>query len=396
MFIGAGPSQMAGILTAKQMGCNVVALDGNPSAPGLQIADTGVVTDVKNSTEAISLAKQFRIDYAMTVASDICLKTVADVNDALNLPGLTPNEIRYVINKSAMRTQLAKKDVPSPAFFIINDASQVLEACAEIGFPLVMKPVDNAGSRGVFYIEDASQAVEMYPQTRKESLSGEVILEEFMPGEEVSVEAFVVNGSIHILTLSDKIRTSPPFLLDERLSFPSVVEGQTKKNTINLAIEAIKGVGINNCPVHMEIILTKEGPKLVEMAARGPGFKVYTDIIPHVTGIDCVKMELDILLGNPVNIQPVHPLKGACLLFFGSDRDGIVKEITYRCSQDEMAQIYEVSIYVKPGEAVKNLSCGADRMGHLITLESTREKAESLALKIFNQIEINVLPPANS
>ncbi|MGD1151778.1 MAG: ATP-grasp domain-containing protein [Syntrophales bacterium] len=385
LIIGAGPSQAAGIVCARKYGCRVVAMDGNPEAPGLRVADVSIVKDVKDAEAAIDAAKKYKVDGVLGVASDICLPTVARVNQALGYPGLTLEQADLVTNKWAMRQRYAENGVPSSRFFLIHEESQLPEAMKTIGFPSVIKPVDNAGSRGVNYVDSEEKVRAVYAEVRAFSSIGHVILEQYMPGKEVSVEAFVARGRIHILTLSDKDRTNPPYLLDTAVIFPSAYPDDLQEKIRDVAVRAIRSLQIDNCPIHMELMVTPDGPKVVELAARGPGFKVFTDLIPFVTGVSGVDAQIRLLLGMNPDLEPRYPLKGACILFFAG-KEGIVKEIRGLDTLSRFPGIHEIEIYVKPGDRTNALTCGADRLGHLIVLGEDRESCTRVARAAFGQV----------
>ena len=389
--IGAGPSQTAGIQQAHAMGYRTVAVDGDPEAPGLEMADVGLIQDVKDKEGVLQIAQEYKVEAILSVASDICLKTAAAVTEILDLPGMPPERILPAVNKGVMRRMFTSSGVPGPRYSIIENRDFLREAMDDIGFPAVLKPVDSAGSRGVSFVESVDDLMVGYSNAVKWSPSGVTILEEFMPGPEISVEAFVANGKIHILTLSDKERTAPPSLLDTTLKFPSVQPGPEQKRVCDVAVLAIEALGIYDCPVHMEQIITPDGPKVVEMAARGPGFKVYTDIIPYVTGVNGIEAQIRLLFDKAPDLAARVPLKGACLKFFSSENDGVVKEIHNFDKVASDPEISDIEMYVKPGDKVKKLTCGQDRIGHLITFSETCERAVSLAEEAFHKIQITLL-----
>lgn len=393
LMIGAGPAQIAGILTAKRLGCWVVAIDGNPYAPGLKVADDNIVCDIKDIDGVFKIAKKYCIEGVLTIASEIALPTVAAVSQKLGFKcGLSLEQANLVTDKGKMRQRYFEAGVASPDFVVLDNDNYLLESLQKVGFPAVMKPVDNAGSRGVYYIESFQEAKDLFDNTKAFSRSGQVIVETFMAGTEVSVEAFVTQGRVCILTLSDKIRTNPPYLLDQAVIFPSAHPVECQNRIKGVAIEAIKALGIDNCPIHMEQMLTPDGPKVVELAARGPGFKVYTEIIPYVTGVDPVEAQIRLLLGHEPNFSIQEPLKGACIRFWGSEKPGVVKRVNGLAEARKFPGIHDLSLYVKKGDRVKRLTCGDARLGHVIVFASTRQEACEVVEKVFQTIQIEIEP----
>jgi biotin carboxylase len=215
-----------------------------------------------------------------------------------------------------------------------------------------------------------------------------VLIEEFMEGEESSVEAFVYENKINILALSDKIRTAPPYLLDTTVIFPSAYPLEIQNNTIEIAKKAINAVGIDMGAVHFEVMMTLSGPIPVEIAARGAGFKVYSDILPKVTGIDILKATIQCALGESANLTRIKEM--ASVLKFIEAKPGKIKKITNLDTAKEIPGIYEIEIYKKPGEIIKPLKSGDDRIGHIISFGDSREDAINSVQHVENILKIIV------
>lgn len=373
MFIGAGKYQLQGIIKAKEMGLYVIATDGSSMAPGLRLADMSYVIDVKNIEANLEVAKKNSIDGVLCVASDVSLKTVAVIAKELGLPGIGIDVAERSTDKELMRKSFVKGGVPSPKSFTVYNYEELLKKVDEVGYPAVIKPADNAGSRGVKMVTKQGDLGDAYEKAMENSRSKKVVIEEYMEGVEVSVEAFVYQGKINIIALSDKVRSAPPYLLDVEVIFPSAYSDEVKREIINVAKKAIKAIGIEMGPVHIEIMITKNGPIPVELAARGPGFKVFTDILPMITGIDILEALIKVSLGEEPNL--VHKRNLASVIKFFDASEGVVKEIIGIDEIKKIDGIYEIDIYVKVGDRVKVLTCGSDRIGHVISLAESRDKA---------------------
>ena len=390
MFIGAGAHQLKGIERAKELGLFIVASDGSEKAAGLKLADKPYVVDVKDEAANIKIAKENDIDGVVTIASEVSVRTVAAVAKELHLPGINPEVAARCTDKGLMREAFYQHQVPSPKSFPIFKRAEVDRAIKESGYPFVIKPADNAGSRGVKMVVDLTEVNEAYDQALSNSRSGKVLIEEFLDGVEVSVEAFVQNDEIHIITLSDKIRTDPPYLLDTAVLFPSKRAEAEQQRIIEVAVKAIKAIGIDIGPVHMELMMTKKGPVPVELAVRGPGFKVFTDIMPMITGIDLVGAQIKVSLGETPDLKRTKDL--AAVIKFFEAKEGRVKRITGLPVAQKMAGVYELELYVKVGEKTCALTCGADRIGHVITIADTREEAERIAGEAEKAVGLEIEP----
>ncbi|MFH0804174.1 MAG: ATP-grasp domain-containing protein [Candidatus Zambryskibacteria bacterium] len=390
MSVGAGPFQKKGIETARKMGLYVIATDMDPKAAGFSSADKSYTVDVRDAEKNLKIAKAEKINGVIAIASDVSVMTVATVNKALGLAGINPDVAERCIDKELMRKAFVAGGVPAPKFFGIHNLEELMEKSKLVKFPVVVKPADSAGSRGVQKVERPEDLPRAYEKAIGYSHKKKLVLEEFMEGVEVSVEAMVVGGKIHIMALSDKIRTEPPYLLDIQITFPSAYPKKVQEKIIYVAKRAIKAVGVTTGPIHMELMMTPNGPVPVELAARGPGFKIFSDIIPMVTGIDVMKAAIDLVMGNRPKLR--HTRKKSSTIKFLSAIAGTVKSIKGVEEIRKMKGIYEIEMYVKPGDKTKALTSGSERIGHIISFASTRKESVNVINKAVKKLNVEIIP----
>ena len=142
-------------------------------------------------------------------------------------------------------------------------------------------------------------------------------------------------------------------------------------------------------PVHMELIRSAKGVIVVELAARGAGFQVFTKILPYVTGIDTVELQIKMALGETIKINSIKQLKGASIRFI-SPKVGELKSVMGIEDAKSVAGVQEVLIYIKPGDKMRELKSGSDRIGHLIVFADNRIEAERQSQKAHELIKIEL------
>ncbi len=385
MVIGAGSAQAAGIRRARELGCHVIAVDGNPNSPGFKEASEYVALDFSKTDEVVKLASKKKIDAVMTVSCDAALYAVAEVVEKLNLPGLNHKMVDSALNKYNLRKNCAAAGIPVPFFAPSYSLEECCDACKKAKYPCVVKPMDSSGSRGVTFVNNDSQIPEAYERAKQNTKTG-VLVESFMPGVESSVEGFVLSDGVHIEALSDKIRTPPPYLLDTDVIFPTKYEGKQLQDIKNMAISVMECLHLNPTPFHMEMMITPEGPRLVEVGLRGPGFKVFSHIIPKVTGFDVLKANIEVSFG----INPKFKTRNVCasVIKFIAGRCGVVKSISGIDEARKIPGVDEIEIYVKPGDKTHELKSGADRIGHILVYSETREKALETAEDAAQKVKV--------
>ena len=206
LIIGAGIFQEPAIRIAREMGLAVIATDISEKAPGLRHTDYVEMVSKFDVDSTIAMAKKynemFNLRGVMTIGTDVSY-TVACVAKELGLPGIEPESALMATNKAMMRERLKECGVPIPDFRTTTERAEAIELAAEIGFPLVMKPVDSMGARGVRRIDNVVETMDWFPVAKKHSRSGQVILEELMTGPEVSIDTLVSDGEVHLLTIAD-------------------------------------------------------------------------------------------------------------------------------------------------------------------------------------------------
>lgn len=373
MFVGAGEYQLPGIKKAKEMGLRVVATDYDKNAPGLKVADVPVVLDVKDIEDSIEIAKANKIDGVLTIASDIAVPTVATVADELGLPGISPEVARIATNKALMRECFVEHGVPSPKFREVRTLDEVREAVKAIGFPVVVKPVDNAGSRGVSKVDNLEEVSAAFNHAKTNSKSGEVIAEEFINGIECSMEGMTYKSETEILALSEKKKPEGHYQVATDITYPPSFSDEVIEDIKNVAKQAIKSIGINMGPTHTEIILTPQlKPMLVEVAARGGGFGTFSDIIPLVSGVDAVAANIKMCLGQEPDIKPKYK-KGVVLRFFAPP-EGILKTVI-GFEEAKTIENVKVDLFKKVGDTIPPLATDGDRTGYILAWGETRREA---------------------
>ncbi|NBO71411.1 MAG: ATP-grasp domain-containing protein [Bacteroidetes bacterium] len=389
VLIGAGLFQLPAIKEAKRLGLYVIALDGDANAPGLPYADKYFIADIKDPKQCIEIIRPFRPAAVFALATEVAVRTVADICAELDLKGVSPEAAINSTNKKRMRDCFLRDKLPSPKFIAVNDTVDLDKNASNIGYPLVTKPADSAGSRGVTIVETQDQLAEAFAHAKKYSTSGEVLLEEYMSGDEISVEAFIQNGNIQILSLSDKIRTPKPFPLDTRVIFPSNKDDKIQIEARRIAEQAIVSCGIDNAVIHIEMMVTPTGPKLVEIAARGAGFHVFSNLLSWVCDINTVELLINISLGREVKLTKIKQ-RGA-VLSFPSAKRGIVKKIENIETIKKTEGIYDAELYIKVGDQINPLKSGSDRIGHIIAFGSDRNSALEIAENAESLLKIEVL-----
>ena len=225
MILGASILQLPAIEKASEMGLEVIAVDMNPEAVGFRVP--GVIKEVISTIDTpaiLDAAKRHKINGIMTLASDMPMQSVAVVSHEMGLVGISEDTALKATNKAFMRDALREADVPVPLYFRVKGKNAFKEAVEKVrvaGYKCIVKPADNSGSRGVDLLKEDADLHTAYDYTIHYSRGGEIVVEEFMEGPEVSVETLAVDGDVHVIQITDKLTTGAPYFVEMGHSQPS-------------------------------------------------------------------------------------------------------------------------------------------------------------------------------
>ncbi|UTY34919.1 ATP-grasp domain-containing protein [Treponema putidum] len=306
------------IRAAKELGCEVIAVDGNPNAVCAKEADKFFPIDLKDIPALIGLAKSLKengLHGVFTAATDFSV-SVAAIAESCSLPGHSLEAARRASDKVLMRECFEKHGVPSPRFTHIfkseiDEALQILKQKA-IQFPLTVKPADNMGARGCRLVYSQDELRPALEDAVNFSRSGKAIAEEFIDGEEFSLEALVINGKIFLNALADRHIFFPPYFVEMGHTIPSIKSKEECDELIRVFFLGIKALGLTNGAAKGDIFLRKADPQkdgkreacVGEIAARLSGGYMSGWTVPYSSGFDVTKAAVKIALGEPLDELP--------------------------------------------------------------------------------------------
>lgn len=376
--------QLPAIKRAKELGHYVAVADYNPNAIGIPYADKYYNASTIDIEAICRVAEEFKPDGIMTLATDMPMRSIAVATTKLGLPGISLETAIKATDKGEMIKAFKSHNVPSPWYYIVSDRVE-LEGL-DISFPCIIKPTDNAGSRGVCLVNSQEELTSAFEYSQNESRGGSVIVEEYLVGPEVSVEVMVIDGEPHILAVTDKLTTGAPHFVEMGHCQQSQLPEDIISQINDVAKQAVRSVGINCGPAHVEMMVTKEGPKMIELGARMGGDCITTHLVPLSTGIDMIKATIDVCLGKTPDVAPKFD-KGSAIRFF----DVLPGKITAIYGVDEARKkegVQEITLTKGIGEEVTEIHSSLDRVGYVIAQGANVEHAIWICEDIVKNISI--------
>ena len=389
MILGGSALQVPAIKAAKELGYEIILVDYDENATGFALADVKLVVSTLDKEEVYRQALIYRPDVVITSTSDGPVRTAAYVNERLGKkPDLSYEDSLCATIKSHMRKRLEENHVPVPVYYVVENWAGFWEAVKALDGRCIVKPSDNAGSRGVTLLEGGEKTEEelrrAYDYSKGNSRNGIVMVEEFMSGAEVSVEAMTVNGKTEIISITDKYITQPPYFVEIAHSEPSRLGGEIQERIREVALQAIRAIRLQNGPSHTEIKVTEEGPKVVEIAARLGGDFITSRLVPLSTGVDLVGASVRLAAGEAPDLSAKWQ-RAAAIHFIQSGK-GKLRRLEIGEEIFRMDGVEEAVLYKKAGDTTDGTKSSNDRLGHIITVGRTTEEAMERGRKALERI----------
>ena len=278
LILGAGFLQKPAIEAAKKIGCCAVVVDGNDEAVCVPLADRFERIDLKDKEAIYRFAKKLQKEKGLraifTAGTDFS-SSVSYAGEKLDLPCHSYEAACNASGKVRMRQRFSECGVPSPKFFGITKnecTSDFIKKCiAELGFPCVVKPVDNMGGRGCRMIRSEEEAEAALRDAIAASRTESAIIEEYMEGGEYSIDALIYDGTMTITGFADRHIYFPPYFIETGHTMPTSISDEKKNELVAVFALAAKALGLSCGAAKADIKYTKKGPMIGEVAARLSG-----------------------------------------------------------------------------------------------------------------------------
>ena len=400
--ISAGAEAIPGIMRARELGLHVVASDGDPNAPGFAVSDDRIVVSTYDVDATVEAAVRYNrevrgVDGVICIASDVPL-TVASVAQALGLPSVSIEAARLSMDKLAMKEHFVRRGVPVPWFSPVESPAHLGELVGSKDYPLVLKPVDSRGARGVLRLTPEVDIDWAYQYSLKYSPTRRLMVEQYLEGPQISTESVLVEGRAYTPGFGDRnyeyLDRFSPFMIEDGGSQPTTLKDKEKRSVTKSAEEAARALGIETGVAKGDMVLTADGPKVIEVAPRLSGGWFSTDQIPLATGVDIVGAAIKLALGESVNEELlVGGYRSGVAIRYFFPSPGRVVEIKNSELFSKTPWVHRIGFFVSPGDMVEPASDHTRRAGFVITAAPTSKEAVALAEEVIRTIEIKTIEP---
>ena len=394
LILGAGVMQGPAIRIAKALGLETVAVDADPHAPCVSLADRFEQIDLKDKEgiEALGMALKARggLSGIMTAGTDFSA-TVAWVAAQLGLPGIPYEAALNASDKERMRRCFEAAGLPSPAFMVV-EAVPDSSFSPPFGYPLVVKPVDNMGARGCCKVDRPEMLNPAVADALRFSRTNRVILEAYMEGPEFSVDALVYQGDIRIYGVADRHIFFPPYFIEMGHTMPTTLKAGAAEGLLGVFKAGVRALGITNGAAKGDMKLTSQGPMIGEIAARLSGGYMSGWTYPYSSGVEVTQGAIQIALGRPPKgLEPIRQWTSAERAFISIP--GTVRSVHGIAAAKALTHVRELFLKIEPGTRVRFPENNVSKCGNSISAAPTREAAVNAAEQAARLVLIRLKAP---
>ena len=383
LVIGGARSQCHVIDLLHKLNYHVLVVDCDLACQGSKMADEFLGISTADVEGLIEIAREKKVKGVVAVQSDLGLVTATRVAIELGLKALPLEVVELYTNKYKMREHLKKNGFLCPDYKKCRTVEELKLFASTNGFPVVMKPMNSQGSRGVVMVksEDDFQKIKFSQGYTKGDDA--VIVEEFLGNLEFTIEGIVVNKKHYTLAISKKTHYDNLEYVSKELYYSWESDYDDLEILHNKLIES---TGLPFGITHSEYIKTKDGFTLVEFAARGGGSMIASHIVPAVSGWDIEDIYLRQILQEEVEIPPVS--RKCAVLKFISLEEGYIKKIAGVHEIKRMEQVLHFELRYQEGEFVKPVTNDTDRHGYFIAWAENKEELDAIIDKVGQVLEV--------
>lgn len=398
LILGGGPDQFVGILKCKEMGITSIVLDGKEDAYCKAYADEFYCVSIKHLNQIDKFLDSYkkRIDGVIAFGVDIpfIISYVADKLDVNYTIPLVSTKLSE--NKFLAKEFMYKNSIYIPKYELVKSAEDIKNFISEVGLPIVLKPVDNSGARGISVLDDISEVEKYFNYALKNSNLKQVIIEKFLSGPQISTESFVINGKVYNIGFADRnydnMEKFLPNIIENGGDLPSQNMKEEHKEKLKKYLEIIsRELNIKNGVIKGDIVIHNNSLYIIEFALRLSGGNFSTIEIPESTGVDFLKIAIKLHLGMEVDIDELKVKKNNNISLRYKFLEEIgVKKVQHINVPAKRDNIIDYKVYIEEGDKVLSSKTEnhLQRIAYGISKAASRDDAINKVNDFLEQIKI--------
>lgn len=389
MIIAGGTWQCPIVQLAKKMGHYVICSNLYPDSPAFKYADVGLVANVLDKAKNLEYAREYKADAVLTEQTDIAVPTVAYIAEHLGIKGITTRIARRFTDKHLMRELTEKAGFVSPMYSICHTSNEAKDFVRKVGKSII-KPLDSQSSRGCHIIDNAEEVDAFFEDCIQYSnWDRAIVIEEFIEGTEFTVDGIKTETEYIVTAISEKEHYDYNPSVAKRLLFSQHNDKFDYEKLRNINAKIVNALELPFGLTHAEYKYRDGEYYLIEIAARGGGTRISSDIVPLVSGINSNEILLRTLLGEKVEITRKKHHECAVLGFFDIE-PGKIKAITGIEEALSFDGVTAICLEVSAGDRIEQAQDDRSRCGYYILYADSISELESLERRVLNTVKVDI------
>ena len=376
LVFGVGPLQESIIKRAKLMGLYTVGIDLVAAATCRDAVDAFEVVGGQDYEGTWAVVEKYGIDAIVTAATDKPLVMMARIAEKYGFPFYSVETAQWSTDKFQMKQRFVEGGVPCAKGRLVKS----VEETADMVYPVIVKPRDNSGSRGVKLCRTKEELAASMSEAFEVSKLDTVLVEEYIEGPEYSIEGLHYDGKAEVIQFTEKKTTEPANLTDEQ------------KQAIREIVTKIgKALRFENCPSHTELKINERGIFVIETSPRLGGDYITSTLVPLSTGINMEGQLLHIALGEKVDTVSgrFEKASGVCFLNLPC---GTVQSINPAIAEvASWPSVKEFSTTLKVGDEIHPITSSLNRYGQFIVQANNREEVDKIVAEYEQRIKAMII-----
>ena len=398
LILGAGIYQVPLIREARARGLRTVVASIPGNYPGFALADKVYYDNTTDREAILRIARDERVSAITTTGTDVAVLSIGYVCRKLGLPGISETAARILTDKALMKEAFIKGGVTTSAFRRVCSYQEAVAAAEKLGLPVMLKTVDKSGSRGITKITDMSQMREAYAYALAATDAGHMVVEGFVEGREVGIDAFVQNGRLLLMLPHEKyVYYSGHTGIPIGHFCPMDTPQRLYSSMLHETEKIIRASGMDNCAINIDaIILPDERVNIIEAAGRC-GATGIPEVISGYTGRNYYGCILDNALGIPVEPFELRGGRPTASMLLYTDKSGYLEELRYSFGGVEYVNTnldvpgrIRVELSFGPGDDIDAFQNGTDRIGQAVFYAGTNAELQRAVADFRSSLSVKV------
>ena len=383
LFFGVGELQRSIIRRAKLMGLFTIGIDPCADAVCKDEVDAFEIVGGQDFDGTCAVVEKYGVDAIVTAATDKPLAMMARVAEKYGFPFFSVETAQWSTDKFQMKQRFMEGGVPCAKGRLVRSVSEV----EDFEYPVIVKPRDNSGSRGVKLCRTQKELDTSMAEAFEVSKLDTVLVEEFIEGQEYSIEGLHYNGKSEVIQFTEKKTTEFPYNVELGHKQPANLTEEQRNAIREIVAKIGKALKFENCPSHTELKINERGIFVIETSPRLGGDYITSTLVPLSTGINMEDQLLHIALGEKVDTHTgrTENASGVCFLNLPCGKVTAIDESIIEVVSWPNVKEFSTSLTV--GDTVNPITSSLNRYGQFIVQGETREEVDCLIAEYETRIK---------